>query len=476
MIFSQSYISSTVNQFHHSLGIDDQQQPYPQPPISNQTQTPPENTPEAAPGNVETTSDKPQFQLSGTAKKIKKTANQLFKDIKKFWEKVGKKIIKSFKIVLQSTALFVNDEVLKKIKNLIIILGLTSLVSLGFEIADLVDDCKDLKKDVKLKDYEGIAWSSANIVSDFLGIVDTLISCGTTLDKLIKIPFIALFSIVTFPISIALLTYDTIHSVYKLIRSSIEFHQLPKSVKGERGVENFIDYLNVKVGITEKERIAIENSVNEKYGIINLGAKHNGNLNPVVLKIDAVMNGTLKVEIFNTINFDADRMIKLLPKKNELPTAKRLVGANTEVDESNKIQLEEALKNFAVANKKLGEATKKLDDANKEIKRKIKILKSRKINQLSRNVDNRIAKYMRNARVHMRLLEFNDLLKTAGRGIDLDHFLNYFDEKINDEELSPKKRKKLAKAKQAAIDYLSMIDLGNNDNDRLGSRITKKRI
>ena len=445
------------------------QTPYPH-RTSNQPQPSPhtfhsngligENAIEASPKNT-TTKVRVLIALGETAQKIRKLAFNLFSKIftkfKELWEDYGKKIVDGEKIILKATLLFANDETISKIKHCITYLGLTQLINLILDVINLKERHNKFKSEILVNDKEGITWSAVNLVKDYFELTERLVSIGTTFEKLnfFNLPFISLFSMVSLPLELTLLTFNTVDNIYKLIKNSIELHSLTKLITKKRRTENIIHYLDSKVGITEKEITDIVNSVYKECGIIHIGDKHLYGPSPFDSKPDAFATKQLSEKF--TLTAIAEKNDPLSRKKSPPPYIE-ILGLNKPID---------------------SQKTKLQQEAQKEVKRRIKVLKARKLNRLERNSNRKIVNYMLNARVHINLGKLSKLFKYNKINLNSEHFIEYFCREMNNEvhhKKSKTNQKKIEKQKQLLSSYFNVLCLSKNEQGKTKVNILEEDI
>ncbi len=271
-------------------------------------------------------------------KKVLEVAKDTFNKIEKefkFYYKIVMKIVKSTHKLIGHAF----SETEEKINKLINYLGLASILKAGFILKSFYDDSVELEKCVRIGDTEGIIWKSLDLAIKPFDLGNSILSFGKSLDKIIGISWITLFSFVVAPLSLALLCYETIKSVYNLIMISIELSQMPTSADRAHYLD-FRNYLEEKVGVTKAERKKIEAEVQDEYSIIFASLKHKKN-----------SRISLSPKIF------------VRPREKALETLER--------------------------------------EAEKELNKRVEVLKDRKINRLERHIDRKIVAYMKKAKEYV---------------------------------------------------------------------------
>lgn len=198
-----------------------------------------------------------------TIKKVLLIGYETLENIaKEFWkyykitEKVLKTVLKAVKASMTETE--------EKVNQAIAWLGLSSIISACFNIKSFFSNSIELEKCIKIKDIEGLLWALLELIKEPFDFASNLISFGKSLDKLIGITWIALFSVVTSPLSLALSCFDTIKSIYDTVMIAIEYSEMPNWDASDSSLK-FKEYLNRKLGVTENELKQIEKEVLEDY-------------------------------------------------------------------------------------------------------------------------------------------------------------------------------------------------------------------
>lgn len=149
-------------------------------------------------------------------------------------------------------------------------MGILSCISCLFSLISIPSSVLNLIEHIQLRDAEGIALSAATLFRTPVECLDSLSSFMVALTALGAIPMIAFFGMVAFPLAIGLTAYDLLRGLYELVRSSIEYHSMPKTADLDR-LRELSSYLDKKLGITAPELADLE----EKYAALkNAPAKH----------------------------------------------------------------------------------------------------------------------------------------------------------------------------------------------------------
>ncbi len=198
-----------------------------------------------------------------TWKKVLQVAKETFANIAKEFYKYFKLTTKIIKNILKViTVLFTDTE--EKVGKAIAYLGLGSILKAAFNLKSIYDESLELDNCIKIRDAEGIAWSTLDLLAKPFDIASNLLSFGKSLDKIVGITWISLFSAVVFPLSLALLCYQTVKSIYNTIMIGIEFSEMPNwNCRNQYG--EFRTYLEEKIGVTTEERLAIEKEIREEF-------------------------------------------------------------------------------------------------------------------------------------------------------------------------------------------------------------------
>lgn len=268
-----------------------------------------------------------------TWKKVLQVAKETFANIAKEFYKYFKLTTKVLKNILKAiTVVFTDTE--EKVGKAIAYLGLGSILKAAFNLKSIYDDSIELDNCIKIQDAEGIAWSTMDLLVKPFDIASNLLSFGKSLDKIVGITWIALFSAVVFPLSLALLCYETVKSLYNTIMIGIELSEMPNWDCPDHYAE-FSAYLEKKVGVTREERSAIEQEIGEEF----------------LLEFEDLKHPRLPRDAY------------------EAASPNREFAANA-LDEIKRV----------------------------ELNRRIEVLKDRKINRLGRHTDKKIAAYMLKAK------------------------------------------------------------------------------
>lgn len=272
-----------------------------------------------------------------------KAINTLEKTVWKFIKEAAKICKSALKITV-----YVNDRLENKISKVITYLGLLSGIKLIFAAKGLYTDAEELKRCIVLKEGEGITLNLINVLSLPFDIASSILSFANTLHKLGAFSWLPLFSIVALPLSAGLLLYQTIRGLYDLGMLGFEFSQMFKEINNE----NFTDfriYLDKKIGITDEERRKVEMEVGSKHECI-LRSSKDGKRSDIHIPLEI---------------FDKSPSSDLNPD-----TVDQIIALE--------------------------------DKAEKEIKRRIKVIKSGKINRMKRHTDSKIVDIMLYIRKHLK--------------------------------------------------------------------------
>jgi len=276
-------------------------------------------------------------------------------------EKLGKKILKYCKLTVKilksilKVVVLAYSELEEKVSKAIAFIGLISIIKPVVYSYALYENTKDLDKSIKLKDDWGIAFASFEMLAKPCEIVNGLLSFGKSLNKIMGITWITMFSAVTAPLALGLIIYDTIKSLYKMIMISIEFHQMPKTAVNENYTD-FRIYLEKKIGVTPQERQKIEDAIQKKYEIVLHTEKKSDD--PIVILPSLTVNSSRESGV-----------IESLEKK-----------------------------------------------AKKEFNKRIEVIKDRKISRLKRNTDKKIVEYLLNTKDYLE--EFPGKQHTAEKALE----------------------------------------------------------
>lgn len=177
-----------------------------------------------------------------------------------YYQKIGLKIVKiTLKIVVQTCA-----ETAKKVERVIIGVALWSIsLKLFFQIPSLYEKTKKFEKSLRTKNSGAIGWALLELAVKPFQILNSLLSLGNAVHKLVELNWLQLFQFAVTPLQIFCLSYRLFKRVHKICILILEYRELVL-ITEQKGL---VEYLNQKIGTTTDEIERVEEEVNREWNV-----------------------------------------------------------------------------------------------------------------------------------------------------------------------------------------------------------------
>ncbi len=200
---------------------------------------------------------------------FKETAVKIAKFIEdilwKYIKEAGNIAKRTIKLVVLTVS-----EISSKIAPVITKIGILSGFSALLALKATYGAGASLAENIRLKDAEGIAWSTLSLIVNPLDALDSIITTMDALAAFGAIPQVAAFSLIALPLAIGLVGFATIKGIYDLIMNAIHFSSFPKALS-EENLDSFREYLKSKIGVTAEEKEALEKQLEKQKAALSEG-------------------------------------------------------------------------------------------------------------------------------------------------------------------------------------------------------------